>query len=55
MPLQFPNRYAYSTIEKRSLSNSSIKNALYVISRIYLWAEHRNTEVEKTLFYGDFF
>jgi len=54
MPLQFANRYAYSMIEKAGKSLHSIKQALYVISRLYLWAELRAVDVKHILFYGDF-
>ena len=54
MPLHFSNRYTFSTIEKRGGSNSSVEKALYVISRIYLWAKINNLSLEKTLYYGDF-
>lgn len=39
MPLHFANRYTYSMIEKPGRSLHLIKQALYVISRLYLWAE----------------
>ena len=54
MPLQFANRYAYSMIEKPGGSLSSVKKALYVISRLYLWAEIRGLDIEHLVFYGDF-
>jgi len=54
MPLQFANRYAYSMIEKAGRSISSIEKALFVISRLYIWAELRAVDLKQTLFYGDF-
>jgi len=54
MPLHFANRYAYSTIEKPGKSLSSIKQALFVISRLYLWAELRGFNLQILLFYGEF-
>ena len=53
MPLHFANRYAYSMIEKSGKSLSSIKQALFVISRLYLWAELRGVDLERLLFFGD--
>ncbi len=54
MPLQFANRYAYSMIEKPGRSVSSIKKALYVISRLYLWAELRGVDLKQILYFGEF-
>lgn len=54
MPLQFANRYAYSMIEKPGKSKSSIRKALYVISRLYLWAEIEGVNLKQILFYGKF-
>lgn len=54
MPLHFANRYAYSMIEKPGRSLSSIKKALYVISRLYIWAELRGVDLDQCLFYGEF-
>lgn len=54
MPLQFANRYAYSMIEKSGGSLSSVQQALFVISRIYLWAKLDELDLSYTLFYGDF-
>lgn len=54
MPLHFPNRYTFSTIEKRGGSNSSVEKALYVIARLYLWAGIKKLCVQRTLYYGDF-
>jgi len=54
MPLHFPNRYTFSMLEKRARSNSSAKQALYVISRIYLWGELRKIKVHQILYYGEF-
>jgi len=53
MPLHFANRYAYSMIEKPGLSLSSIKQALYVVSRLYLWSEIQGIDLKKILFYGE--
>ena len=41
-------------IEKAGKSKSSIKKALYVISRLYLWAELRSVDLKQILYYGDF-
>ena len=54
MPLQFANRYTYSMIEKPGRSLSSIKKTLYVISRLYLWAEIRGVDLKQLLYHGDF-
>ena len=53
MPLQFANRYTYSMIEKPGRSLSSIKKTLYVISRLYLWAEIRGVDLKQLLYHGD--
>jgi len=53
MPLQFANRYAYSMIEKPGRSLHSVKQALYVISRLYLWAEIQGVDLKQILFYGE--
>ena len=47
MPLRFANRYVYSMIEKPGKSLSSVKQALFVISRLYLWAELRGCQFTK--------
>lgn len=54
MPLHFANRYAYSMLEKPGKSISSIQKALYVISRLYLWADLRAVDLDQILYYGDF-
>ena len=54
MTLHFANRYAYAMIEKPGKSLSWIKQALFVISRLYLWPELRGFNLKTLLLYGEF-
>ena len=54
MPLHFANRYTYSMIEKRGGSIHSVEQALFIISRAYLWSELWSINLDQILFYGDF-